>query len=78
MPHFSSLLCPYIITYQEKLGNYNACCAVPVVQLIITYQEKLGNYNREVLDRSAAEIITYQEKLGNYNFFRLVYIVREL
>ena len=35
----------YIITYQEKLGNYNGKPLVPRSQSIITYQEKLGNYN---------------------------------
>ena len=45
MPHFSSLLCPYIITYQEKLGNYNDGDDYGYTVKIITYQEKLGNYN---------------------------------
>ena len=34
-----------IITYQEKLGNYNELFALSNVIGIITYQEKLGNYN---------------------------------
>ncbi len=34
-----------IITYQEKLGNYNSLSDIFVLPPIITYQEKLGNYN---------------------------------
>ena len=34
-----------IITYQEKLGNYNLSGEVTNCYEIITYQEKLGNYN---------------------------------
>ena len=34
-----------IITYQEKLGNYNPISSSKCDDLIITYQEKLGNYN---------------------------------
>ena len=34
-----------IITYQEKLGNYNYFVRGLVSTRIITYQEKLGNYN---------------------------------
>ena len=34
-----------IITYQEKLGNYNIDLRINIVNEIITYQEKLGNYN---------------------------------
>ena len=67
MPHFSSLLCPYIITYQEKLGNYNAKTTKTTKAKIITYQEKLGNYNGYACGSASRIIITYQEKLGNYN-----------
>ena len=35
----------WIITYQEKLGNYNENMVCGVANVIITYQEKLGNYN---------------------------------
>ncbi len=38
--HFS-----VIITYQEKLGNYNRGEVTVNIRYIITYQEKLGNYN---------------------------------
>ena len=38
----------WIITYQEKLGNYNDKYDALETQLIITYQEKLGNYNDQV------------------------------
>ena len=34
-----------IITYQEKLGNYNIKSLRYLIKAIITYQEKLGNYN---------------------------------
>ena len=34
-----------IITYQEKLGNYNDKFLQGFIPHIITYQEKLGNYN---------------------------------
>ena len=34
-----------IITYQEKLGNYNWNINTSRTRSIITYQEKLGNYN---------------------------------
>ena len=34
-----------IITYQEKLGNYNNIHYLIYMNYIITYQEKLGNYN---------------------------------
>ena len=34
-----------IITYQEKLGNYNAGLITDISTNIITYQEKLRNYN---------------------------------
>ena len=34
-----------IITYQEKLGNYNLHDKDVKEDGIITYQEKLGNYN---------------------------------
>ena len=34
-----------IITYQEKLGNYNKLVDYNNGEHIITYQEKLGNYN---------------------------------
>ena len=34
-----------IITYQEKLGNYNKKLNKSEKNNIITYQEKLGNYN---------------------------------
>ena len=34
-----------IITYQEKLGNYNSAKIGSSGYYIITYQEKLGNYN---------------------------------
>ena len=37
-----------IITYQEKLGNYNVNDAAHPLHFIITYQEKLGNYNLKV------------------------------
>ena len=56
-----------IITYQEKLGNYNNPSDYNGVTLIITYQEKLGNYNPHFQVKEFACIITYQEKLGNYN-----------
>ena len=56
-----------IITYQEKLGNYNNCFDLTSFDLIITYQEKLGNYNNIVVQTCYGTIITYQEKLGNYN-----------
>ena len=36
----------WIITYQEKLGNYNNCTDERRSGYIITYQEKLGNYNK--------------------------------
>ena len=35
----------FIITYQEKLGNYNTAPVSNLLIFIITYQEKLGNYN---------------------------------
>ena len=35
----------FIITYQEKLGNYNSVASAMFLRIIITYQEKLGNYN---------------------------------
>ena len=35
-----------IITYQEKLGNYNLAIRKGISFVIITYQEKLGNYNK--------------------------------
>ena len=56
-----------IITYQEKLGNYNGGSTGLFGVQIITYQEKLGNYNMFGVIASARLIITYQEKLGNYN-----------
>ena len=56
-----------IITYQEKLGNYNNDSDLWLLALIITYQEKLGNYNSNVGMKEMYPIITYQEKLGNYN-----------
>ena len=34
-----------IITYQEKLGNYNEYDSRVSSSNIITYQEKLENYN---------------------------------
>ena len=57
----------HIITYQEKLGNYNDHANKVTNPLIITYQEKLGNYNQIAASAQATAIITYQEKLGNYN-----------
>ena len=59
----------FIITYQEKLGNYNVLEAIHSACNIITYQEKLGNYNQKVCDIITDVIITYQEKLGNYNLY---------
>ena len=56
-----------IITYQEKLGNYNGFSDFGNFWNIITYQEKLGNYNRSATFSAWRIIITYQEKLGNYN-----------
>ena len=56
-----------IITYQEKLGNYNKTPTNLARHIIITYQEKLGNYNVRNAAMNACQIITYQEKLGNYN-----------
>ncbi len=56
-----------IITYQEKLGNYNLVTTIASNPLIITYQEKLGNYNSNIGKPYIGKIITYQEKLGNYN-----------
>ena len=56
-----------IITYQEKLGNYNYITVRLYDKIIITYQEKLGNYNNSVVTWVSNMIITYQEKLGNYN-----------
>ena len=56
-----------IITYQEKLGNYNKAHHSSELFDIITYQEKLGNYNRKYRILAVFIIITYQEKLGNYN-----------
>ena len=57
----------HIITYQEKLGNYNCQTIIKICSEIITYQEKLGNYNQRVWAKQGHKIITYQEKLGNYN-----------
>ena len=37
-----------IITYQEKLGNYNLSDGLNYKFSIITYQEKLGNYNYSI------------------------------
>ena len=34
-----------IISYQEKLGNYNSTLTPLLMRKIISYQEKLGNYN---------------------------------
>ena len=56
-----------IITYQEKLGNYNSAQTLVMKFIIITYQEKLGNYNCPSEIFASDLIITYQEKLGNYN-----------
>ena len=56
-----------IITYQEKLGNYNELTFYKEKYEIITYQEKLGNYNADTISMLIKCIITYQEKLGNYN-----------
>ena len=56
-----------IITYQEKLGNYNRTTLFAPAEEIITYQEKLGNYNLKMWEDDEGVIITYQEKLGNYN-----------
>ena len=39
-------ICNMIITYQEKLGNYNITGNWLLMGTIITYQEKLGNYNK--------------------------------
>ena len=60
-----------IITYQEKLGNYNWICSVWQYKTIITYQEKLGNYNTRFISAVSNLIITYQEKLVNhfYHFY---------
>ena len=52
----------HIITYQEKLGNYNLLSASEYSELIITYQEKLGNYNSKCNNAQQFQIITYQEK----------------
>ena len=68
----NTLLSPPIITYQEKLGNYNPAISVQPSGKIITYQEKLGNYNHIMIQFQNARIITYQEKLGNYNSKRFV------
>ena len=57
----------HIITYQEKLGNYNVVLLIYGFIHIITYQEKLGNYNLSRYFVTIRFIITYQEKLGNYN-----------
>ena len=57
----------HIITYQEKLGNYNGPGSGKTTGYIITYQEKLGNYNDFTFRTLKGSIITYQEKLGNYN-----------
>ena len=62
-----SPLDPIIITYQEKLGNYNSANSLFAARTIITYQEKLGNYNELMALNLWQPIITYQEKLGNYN-----------
>ena len=35
-----------IISYQEKLGNYNPLSMLYAKSKIISYQEKLGNYNQ--------------------------------
>ena len=40
-----------IITYQEKLGNYNIVVHNVNRFAIITYQEKLGNYNEKGSDK---------------------------
>ena len=65
----------FIITYQEKLGNYNLLFLFVCQLLIITYQEKLGNYNYNIVKLKQNVIITYQEKLGNYNKFKIVLLL---
>ena len=62
----------HIITYQEKLGNYNFVHVNKADNFIITYQEKLGNYNLVTTIASNPLIITYQEKLGNYNVWNSI------
>ena len=67
-----------IITYQEKLGNYNEKRIYFYRTSIITYQEKLGNYNSVGFLIITYLIITYQEKLGNYNLFGLLLDIKRL
>lgn len=52
----------HIITYQEKLGNYNGSYNETLSTTIITYQEKLENYNDPEREYAPLVIITYQEK----------------
>ena len=58
---------PWIIPYQELLGNYDHHWMLMQMVLIIPYQELLGNYDINAVDRGAAHIIPYQELLGNYD-----------
>ena len=43
---------PFIIPYQELLGNYNQLDGAEHVGQIIPYQELLGNYNRNAAMRA--------------------------
>ena len=35
----------YIISYQNKIGNYNLIQMTGIDPVIISYQNKIGNYN---------------------------------
>ena len=58
---------PWIIPYQELLGNYDLNRWRSFVKSIIPYQELLGNYDNFILFVNLIIIIPYQELLGNYD-----------
>ena len=64
----------WIISYQEKLGNYDISVHLTLIKVIISYQEKLGNYDRQSRTEPDRLIISYQEKLGNYDSTRPIWI----
>ena len=63
-----------IISYQNKIGNYNFSHKVFYYSLIISYQNKIGNYNFHSTFISVFSIISYQNTIGNYNQQDLIQI----
>ena len=62
-----------IITYQEKLGNYNFPRILGIRANNYNIPRKIRELQYSTAIFEPLMIITYQEKLGNYNLLTLLY-----